>query len=55
MVKKQGRKLSLKGSFEDKNGNILAEADGTWIMVNKDIGRWTDGQKGRNKGKDSKL
>jgi len=42
VVKKEGKKLFLKGSFEDKDGNILAEADGIWIMVNKDIGRWTD-------------
>jgi len=42
VVKKEGRKLSLKGSFEDKDGNVLAEAEGTWIMVNRDIGRWTD-------------
>jgi acyl-CoA thioesterase FadM len=42
VVKKEERKLSLKGSFEDKDGNILAEAEGTWISVNRDIGRWTD-------------
>jgi acyl-CoA thioesterase FadM len=39
VVKKEGRKLSLKGSFEDEEGNILVEAEGTWIMVNRDVGR----------------
>ncbi|KAE8450794.1 hypothetical protein EG329_005707 [Mollisiaceae sp. DMI_Dod_QoI] len=41
VVKKEGKKLSLKGSFEDKDGNILTTSEGTWIMVNRDIGRWT--------------
>ncbi|CZR52686.1 uncharacterized protein PAC_02563 [Phialocephala subalpina] len=41
VIKKEGKKLSLKGSFEDKDGNILATSEGTWIMVNRDIGRWT--------------
>jgi acyl-CoA thioesterase FadM len=39
VVKREGKKLSLKGSFEDEKGNILAESEGTWIMVNRDIGR----------------
>lgn len=39
VVKKEGRKLSLQGSFEDEDGNILAEAEGTWIMVDKNVGR----------------
>lgn len=40
-MKKEGKKLSLRGSFEDKDGNILAVSEGTWIMVDRDIGRWT--------------
>lgn len=42
VMKKQGKKLSLKGSFEDQDGNVIAEAQGTWIIVDRDIGRWTD-------------
>jgi acyl-CoA thioesterase FadM len=42
VVEKKGKKLTLKGSFEDKDGNVLAEADGIWILVDRDIGRWTD-------------
>jgi len=41
VVKKEGKKLSLRGSFEDKDENILATSEGTWIMVDRDIGRWT--------------
>jgi acyl-coenzyme A thioesterase PaaI-like protein len=39
VVKKEGKKLSLQGSFEDEGGNILAEAEGTWIIVDKNVGR----------------
>ncbi|KAG4412344.1 hypothetical protein IFR04_014523 [Cadophora malorum] len=42
VVKKEGKRLIVKGSFEDKDGNVLAVADGLWIIVNRDIGRWTD-------------
>lgn len=42
MVEKKGRKLSVKGSFADGEGNVLAEADGVWVMVDRDVGRWTD-------------
>ena len=38
-MKKDGRKVYLKGSFEDKNGDILAEADGLWICMEKSVGR----------------
>lgn len=31
----------MRGSFEDKDGNILAEATGLWLMVERNIGRWT--------------
>ncbi|KAG4437831.1 hypothetical protein IFR05_006677 [Cadophora sp. M221] len=42
VVKKEGRRLIVEGSFEDRDGNVLAVADGLWVMVNRDIGRWTD-------------
>ena len=42
VTKRSGRKLTVKGNFEDKDGNILATADGTWIMVNRDVGRTTN-------------
>ncbi|TVY47195.1 hypothetical protein LOCC1_G003433 [Lachnellula occidentalis] len=42
VVDKKGRKLTVKGSLADGEGNVLAEADGVWIMANGDIGRWTD-------------
>lgn len=42
VVKKEGKRLLVKGSFEDKDGHVLAVADGLWVMVNRDIGRWTD-------------
>jgi len=43
VAKKDGKKLFLKGSFEDKDGKIFAEADGVWIIVQREVGRWTDG------------
>lgn len=48
-MKKEGKKLHLRGSFQDKDGSVLAESRGIWVMMQKDIGRWTD------KKKDSKL
>ena len=42
VTEKKGRKITVKGSFEDKDGNVLAEADGIWITVDRDVGRWTD-------------
>jgi len=39
VVKKDGRKVYLKGSFEDKNGETPAEADGLWICMEKRMGR----------------
>ncbi|TVY12580.1 hypothetical protein LARI1_G009583, partial [Lachnellula arida] len=42
VVEKKGRKLSVKGSFADGEGNVLAEADGVWVMVDRDVGRGTD-------------
>jgi hypothetical protein len=45
-VKKEGKKLHLRGNFEDKDGKVLAESRGIWIMMQKDIGRWTDRKTG---------
>ena len=38
----KGRKLYLRGSFEDKTASILAEVQGMWIIVDRDIRRWMD-------------
>jgi acyl-CoA thioesterase FadM len=42
VVKKEGKKLSVQGSFEDEEGNTLAEATGIWVIVDREVGRWTD-------------
>jgi acyl-CoA thioesterase FadM len=39
VAKKDGRKLQMKGSFEDEKGEKIAEAEGLWIMMGKDVGR----------------
>jgi len=39
VIKKEGKKIFVRGSFEDKDGVVLAEADGLWICMEKDIGR----------------
>lgn len=33
--RKEGRKLYMKGRFEDKNGEVFSEADGLWLMIEK--------------------
>jgi acyl-CoA thioesterase FadM len=40
-IKKEGRKLHMIGAFEDKDGNVYAEAKGLWLTAEMDIGRWT--------------
>jgi acyl-CoA thioesterase FadM len=30
-----GRKLYVKGRFEDKDGAAFSEADGMWVMIEK--------------------
>jgi acyl-CoA thioesterase FadM len=37
VAKKGGKKLSLKRSIEDEDEHILAEAEGIWVIVDKDI------------------
>ncbi|KAK4450097.1 Thioesterase/thiol ester dehydrase-isomerase [Podospora aff. communis PSN243] len=39
VIKKEGRKILARGSIEDKDGNLLGEADGVWIQMGRDIGR----------------
>ena len=34
VVKKEGRKVFVKGSFYDAEGNILADAQGMFILMN---------------------
>ncbi|KAH6682796.1 HotDog domain-containing protein [Halenospora varia] len=55
IVKKEGKKLFSKGSFEDKDGNILALSDGIFILAGKEIGRWTDDASANNRERASKL
>jgi len=38
VAKVDGRKVYLKGSFEDKDGVILTEGDGMWIKMDKNVG-----------------
>ncbi|KAL6719814.1 hypothetical protein ACLMJK_001735 [Lecanora helva] len=33
VVKKEGKKVFVKGSFHDAEGNTLAEAEGLWILL----------------------
>jgi len=39
VIKREGRKIHLRGAIEDKDGNLMAEADGVWIQMGKNIGR----------------
>ncbi|KAK3390929.1 HotDog domain-containing protein [Podospora didyma] len=39
VVKRDGRKLHVRGTIEDKDGNVLGEADGLWIMMAQNVGR----------------
>ncbi|KAK0627116.1 HotDog domain-containing protein [Immersiella caudata] len=39
VVKKEGRKIFVRGSIEDKDGNLLGEGDGIWVQMGSDIGR----------------
>ncbi|KAI2624229.1 HotDog domain-containing protein [Hypoxylon sp. NC1633] len=38
VVRKEGRKIHVKGTMEDKDGNIMAEGDGLWLAMDRDIG-----------------
>jgi hypothetical protein len=37
--KKEGRRLQMKGSFEDEKGEKTTKAEGLWIMMGKNVGR----------------
>ncbi|KAK8059388.1 hypothetical protein PG996_009318 [Apiospora saccharicola] len=39
VIKREGRKLHVRGSMEDKNGEVLAEADGLWLCMAENVGR----------------
>ena len=39
VVKKQGRKAFVIGSFEDKDGVVLTEAEGVWSLMDHNVGR----------------
>ncbi|KAI0132518.1 HotDog domain-containing protein [Xylariales sp. AK1849] len=39
VVKKEGRKLYVRGTIEDEDGNLMAEADGLWLNSDKNVGR----------------
>ncbi|KAK4165864.1 HotDog domain-containing protein [Cladorrhinum sp. PSN259] len=39
VVKKDGRKIFVRGCIEDKNGNVLAEGEGLWIQMDRNVGR----------------
>ncbi|KAI1776873.1 Thioesterase/thiol ester dehydrase-isomerase [Hypoxylon cercidicola] len=39
VVRKDGRKIHLRGTIEDKDGNIMAEGEGLWLAMNKKVGR----------------
>jgi acyl-coenzyme A thioesterase PaaI-like protein len=39
VFKREGRKIYVKGIFEDKDGKVYAEANGMWIMMEKNVGR----------------
>ncbi|KAI1461356.1 HotDog domain-containing protein [Annulohypoxylon moriforme] len=34
VVRKEGRKIHVRGTIEDKDGNIMAEGDGLWLDKN---------------------
>ncbi|KAI0387707.1 HotDog domain-containing protein [Hypomontagnella monticulosa] len=39
VVRKDGRKLYVKGTIEDKDGNVMAEGDGLWLAMDRNVGR----------------
>ncbi|KAK0715767.1 HotDog domain-containing protein [Lasiosphaeris hirsuta] len=39
VVKKDGRKIFVKGTIEDKDGNLMAEGDGVWVQMGSNVGR----------------
>ncbi|KAK4227838.1 HotDog domain-containing protein [Podospora fimiseda] len=39
VVRKEGRKIFVRGCIEDKDGNVMAEAEGVWVAMEKNVGR----------------
>ncbi|KAI2782031.1 HotDog domain-containing protein [Daldinia loculata] len=39
VVRKEGRKIYVRGTLEDKNGNIMAEGDGVWLAIERRSGQ----------------
>ncbi|KAK4193721.1 HotDog domain-containing protein [Podospora australis] len=39
VVQKKGRKLMVRGAIEDAQGNLMAEAEGLWIAMDRNVGR----------------
>ncbi|KAK5660242.1 hypothetical protein OQA88_12780 [Cercophora sp. LCS_1] len=39
VVKRDGRKLHVVGAVEDKDGNIMAQSEGIWVMMDTNVGR----------------
>ncbi|KAK3353063.1 HotDog domain-containing protein [Lasiosphaeria hispida] len=39
VVKKDKRKIFVKGTIEDKDGNLMAEGDGVWLQMGSNVGR----------------
>ncbi|KAI1334845.1 HotDog domain-containing protein [Xylariaceae sp. FL0016] len=39
VVRKEGRKIWMRGTIEDKDGNIMAEGQGMWLAMAQNVGR----------------
>lgn len=37
----------MQGFFEDERGVVLAEGEGTWVLVRRDVGRTSGGSEDR--------
>ncbi|OTB19946.1 hypothetical protein K445DRAFT_313740 [Daldinia sp. EC12] len=35
VIRKEGRKIYVRGTLEDKDGNIMAEGDGVWLAIER--------------------
>ncbi|KAK4214864.1 Thioesterase/thiol ester dehydrase-isomerase [Rhypophila decipiens] len=39
VIKLDGRKIHVRGTIEDKDGNLMAEGAGLWVQMGRDVGR----------------
>ncbi|KAI1634905.1 HotDog domain-containing protein [Biscogniauxia mediterranea] len=39
VTRREGRKLFVRGTIEDEDGNIMAEGSGLWLSMGKNVGR----------------